>query len=146
MFELAEITINYKPIQKLSKQPAITSSTDAFKIFSDHWGDDLHYKEHCKVLLLSRANKVLGLATISTGGTSGTVVDPKNVFQTALMANACSIILAHNHPSGNLKPSTADLQLTKKMSEAGKFLDLNLLVHLILAEDCYYSFGDEGLM
>jgi DNA repair protein RadC len=146
MFELAEITINYKPIQKLSEQPAITSSQDAFKIFSTHWGDALHYKEHCMLLLLSRANKVLGITTLSTGGSSGTVVDPKNVFQTALMANAAAIIIAHNHPSGNLKPSQADISLTKKVAEAGKCLDLQLLDHLILAEDFYYSFGDEGLI
>ncbi|MGY4385645.1 DNA repair protein RadC [Pedobacter sp. UYP24] len=146
MFQLAEITINYKPIQKLSAQPQINKSQDAYHIFLAQWGEDLHYKEHCKLLLLSRSNKVLGIATVSSGGTSGTVIDPKNVFQTALMANASFIILAHNHPSGNLKPSQADISLTKKMTDAGKFMDLLLLDHLILAEDSYYSFGDEGLM
>lgn len=86
-------------------------------------------------MLLNRMNKVLGIYLISVGGFAGTVCDPKVVFQAALKTNASSIILAHNHPSGNLKPSDADLQLTEKLKKGGKLLDIAVLDHLILTEE-----------
>lgn len=96
------------------------------------------------ILLLNRANRVIKPVQISRGGVAGTVADPKIIFKHALDQLASAIILAHNHPSGNLQPSQADIQLTKKLVEAGKWLDLPVLDHLILSDHAYYSFGDEG--
>ena len=98
------------------------------------------------VLCLNRANRVLGWAKINQGGLSGTVSDPKVIFQVALKSNACSLIIAHNHPSGNLRPSEADILLTRKLKEAGLMLDLPVLDHLIVSSEGFYSFADEGLL
>ena len=106
----------------------------------------MDYREEFLVLCLNRANKVLGFSKIGQGGISGTVADPKVIFQVALKANASSIILAHNHPSGNCKPSTNDVELTKKIQSAGKFLDLTVLDHIILSSDSYLSFADTGFI
>jgi DNA repair protein RadC len=146
MFLLAEISISYKPLFKLSERPQIKTSTDAFNILKSAWSEDLSYCEEFLILLLNRSNKVLGVSKISVGGIAGTIADPKKIFQSALKANASGLILAHNHPSGNLKPSEADLSLTKKIKEAGKFLDLEVIDHIILTDEAYFSFGDEGLM
>ena len=102
--------------------------------------------EEFMVLCLNRANRVLGYARISSGGISGTIADPKIIFQVALKSNASSIILAHNHPSGNKQPSEADIRLTRKMKDAGVLLDLPVLDHLILTSEGYHSFADEGLL
>lgn len=99
-----------------------------------------------KFSLLNRANRVIGIVPISVGGTAGTIADPKVIFVSALKCNAASIILAHNHPSSNLKPSNADIELTKKLKNAGLFLDLPILEHIILTKEGYLSFADEGLM
>ena len=105
---------------------------------------DLNHEEFW-IILLNRANKVISKEQISTGGVSGTVVDAKIVFRKALeTALASSIILCHNHPSGNTQPSQADFDLTKKLKEAGATLDVLVLDHLIIAESGYYSFADEG--
>ena len=144
--KLAEITISYQPKLKSSELPKISGSRDAYNIFLQQWGNTLHYKESVNVLLLSRSNKVLGISKISEGGLSGTVVDPKMIFQTGLKANAASIIIAHNHPSGNTKPSHEDIKLTNRLIECGKFMDMPVLDHVILADDLYFSFADEGLM
>ena len=95
---------------------------------------------------LNRANAVLACFQVSTGGITGTVADPRLIFTAALKVNAVSLILAHNHPSGNLFPSTADQELTIKIKEAGKFLEIKLLDHIILSSDGYCSFADEGLL
>ena len=95
---------------------------------------------------MNRANKVLGVYKVSSGGVTGTVADPKQIFTAALKANACAIVLSHNHPSGNLKPSRQDEQLTSKIKEAGSFLDIKVLDHIIVTSEAYYSFADEGLL
>jgi DNA repair protein RadC len=97
-------------------------------------------------MLLNRANKVLGILEVSTGGVSGTVADPKVIFAAALKGNASGIIVAHNHPSGNLAASRADVDLTRKLKEAGKFLEIQVLDHVIVTTEKYFSFADEGLM
>lgn len=133
--------------RKETEQPVldiVTSSKDIFHLLSPYFSDLLH--EEFWVILLNRANKVLQKILISKGGQSGTIADPKIIFKSALEGNAANIILAHNHPSGNLKPSQADIQLTKKLQEAGKLLDLQILDHLIFAERSYFSFADEGLL
>lgn len=101
--------------------------------------------EEAKLLLLDRNLVCLGISNLSTGGISSCLIDPKIVYATALKARASSIVLAHNHPSGNLKPSTSDIHLTEKLADAGKLLDLTLLDHLIVTPYNYYSFADEGL-
>ncbi|MGY4385518.1 DNA repair protein RadC [Pedobacter sp. UYP24] len=124
--------------------PKVSSSKDAYQILFPVFSDLNH--EEFWILLLNRANFVLGRHLISKGGMAGTVADPKIIFKAALDQNAANIILAHNHPSGNLKPSQEDLSLTKRMVESGKMLDLHVLDHLILANNKYLSFGDEGLI
>lgn len=143
---LSEISINYKPNTRLSELPKITNSRDAIKHFREVWSDKLQYIEETYLLMLNRANKVLGFSKISIGGTAGTVVDIKVIFQTALKVNASSIILCHNHPSGNLKPSEMDIKLTKNIKEAGKIMDIALSDHLILTDEGYFSFADEGMI
>jgi DNA repair protein RadC len=145
MQNIAEIKISYKPKFKMNELPQVSSSQDAYEILSQDW-EDISYKESVKIILLNRANRVLGVSIISTGGISGSVVDSKVVFQTALKANASSVILVHNHPSGNLHPSQADRELTEKIKAAGKFLDIPMLDHLVLTDSSFYSFADEGQM
>lgn len=128
----------------LTTKPQIRSSQDAYQLLSINLEDLPH--EEFWILLLNRANRVIGRECISAGGVSGTVVDAKIVFRKALEYQASSLILAHNHPSGNLAPSTADRQLTTKLVQAGKHLDISVLDHLIVTNSSYYSFADEGDM
>lgn len=95
-------------------------------------------------MLLNRAYKVLGVFEVSTGGVTGTVADPKAIFSAALKANPCCIFLSHNHPSGSLKPSLADEELTKRIIQAGNLLDIKVLDHIIVTNETYFSFADEG--
>lgn len=125
------------------KRIKITGSQSAFDVIYPNLGDLNH--EEFWVIFLNRANEVIGKENISKGGVSGTVVDPKVVFKQAVQFPASAIILAHNHPSGNLKPSQADHQLTKKLKEAGKALDIPVLDHLIIGERDYFSFVDESV-
>ena len=125
------------------KRVKITDSQSAFDTIYPHLGDLNH--EEFWVIFLNRANAVIGKQNISKGGVSGTVVDPKVVFKMAVQFPASGIILAHNHPSGNLKPSQADHQLTRKLKEAGKALDIPVLDHLIIGERDYFSFVDEAV-
>ncbi|MES2829626.1 MAG: DNA repair protein RadC [Bacteroidota bacterium] len=126
------------------ESPSIKSSIDAFNILFPLFCDLNH--EEFWILIVNRANKVIGKQLISKGGLSGTVADPKIIFKIALEHNAAGIILSHNHPSGNLTPSQQDQSITKKLVEAGNMLDLQVLDHLIVAGKKYYSFGDEGLI
>jgi DNA repair protein RadC len=123
---------------------SVTCSKDAYNIMRRHFMDLNH--EEFWILLLSRSNKVISKELISKGGLSGTIADPKIIYNVALQRNAANIFMMHNHPSGNLKPSQLDIDLTKKIAQAGKLLDLPVLDHLIITNDGYYSFADEGLM
>jgi len=143
---MSEITINYRNDKKYSEMDKITCSTDAERILRSIWSDQIEHKEEFYILCLNRANMVLGWSKIATGGLSGTVADPRIIFQTALKANASSIIAAHNHPSGNKQPSQADIALTKKLRDAGEFLDIQMLDHIILTVEEYYSCADEGII
>lgn len=126
------------------KQLRISSSNDAFDALYPFLAD-LQYEEFY-ALLLRRNNTVIETIRISQGGVSGTVVDAKMIFAAALDKMASSVILAHNHPSGNLSPSQADIRLTKQLVQGGKLLDISVVDHLILAGKSYYSFADEGMM
>src|SRR5436190_16420158 len=145
--QVAEIELIYKSKVKASERPKVTTSHDAYHLFKQNWDDNkIEFVEQFKVLFLNRANKVIGIFELSTGGVTGMVADPKLVFTAALKLNACNIILCHNHPSGNIKPSAADEQLTRKIKKAGKYLDLPVIDHLIITNETYYSFADEGLL
>ena len=124
----------------------ITCSKDCAEYFRQVWSGRLDHVEEFRILCLNRANKVLGFACISKGGMSGTVADPKIIFQIALKSCAASIILGHNHPSGNTKPSESDIRLTNKLKKAGSSLDLPVIDHIILTSETYYSFADEGML
>ena len=147
LFQVAEISISYSSKVKPSERPKIGCSRDACEILRDNWSEgSIEHREEMRIMLLNRGNKVIGIFLVSVGGFAGTICDPKVVFQAALKANASSIILAHNHPSGNLKPSEADLQLTEKLKKGGLLLDIAVLDHLILTEEAYLSLADEGFM
>ncbi len=145
--QVAEIKISYSPKIPARLRPSITSSEAAVAILRQSWKPgEINYVESFKILLLNRAHKVLGISTVSVGGVSGTVADPKVIFGTALKALASAIIISHNHPSSNKKPSQADINLTKKLVEAGKLLDISVLDHVIITEDESFSFMEEGLI
>jgi len=147
LFQVSEIEVTYRPKFKSSERPRISCSKDIYEILYQNWDmNKMELQEQFKVILLNRGNKVLGIFEVSTGGMAGTIADPKLVFSTALKACASSIILVHNHPSGNLKPSQADINLTRKIKNGGELLDIAVLDHIILSADGYYSFADEGLV
>lgn len=142
--EIAEIKVSYTSKLKFSEMPTVTTSAEAALLLRKVWSDTMQLREEFYLLLLNRANKVIGYFLASQGGTSATIVDPKLIFPMALKCNANGLILAHNHPSGNLKPSEEDRKLTKKLVECGKLLDISVLDHLILTTEAYTSFADEG--
>lgn len=122
----------------------ITCSSDVREMMYGHLSDT-HYEEFW-IILLNRSNRIIRKMCVSEGGISGTVADPKKIFKIALEAHSSSMILCHNHPSGNEKPSEADIRLTRKLKEAGQLLDLPVLDHIIIARDHFFSFADEGMM
>jgi DNA repair protein RadC len=147
LFTVAEVQLVYKSKVRASERPKITISQDAFKVLKTHWNHEtIEFIETFKVVLLNRANRVLGIIDISTGGISGTLADPKVIFVAALKSAASSIVLAHNHPSGNLTPSQADINLTRKLKTAGEYLDIAVVDHLILTSESYFRFADDGIM
>ena len=145
--QIAEVELIYKTKIKASERPQVKTSKESADLLKQMWNENkIDFVEQFKVLFLNRANRVLGIIELSTGGVTGTVADPKLIFIAALKANACSIIISHNHPSGNLKPSQVDEQLTQKIKQAGQLLDIKLLDHIIVTSEGYYSFADEGLI
>ena len=143
-----EVRLVYRTKVKASERLQVKCSKDAFDIFMENWDQDsIEHIEEFKLMLMTRSNKVLGIASISKGGISGTVTDVRIILQYAIKANASGMIISHNHPSGNLNPSESDTKLTQKIKEAGNIMDIQLLDHLILTLDgSYYSFADEGLL
>ena len=144
---VAEVELVYKTKVKPSERPSVKSAKDCYELLRLTWDENkIEFVEQFKVVLLNRAQRVLGIYELSTGGVTGTVADPKLVFIAALKANACNIILTHNHPSGNLKPSWADEELTTKIATVGMYLDIKVSDHIIVTSEGYYSFADEGLL
>ncbi|MBW3470227.1 RadC family protein [Arthrospiribacter ruber] len=133
-----------KLITEKTHKPKINSSADVWNIMKPDLLDETI--EHFYVLLLNRNNQVIKKQLISSGGTTGTVADPKIIFKYALDNLANSIVLIHNHPSGNLKPSEQDRRLTNRLKEAGKNLDIPVIDHVIFTDLAYFSFADEGLI
>lgn len=145
---IAEIRVSYSTNIKDADRSKVISSADACEIFRSKWSKSrIGFVEEFKVMILNRANLVLGVISVSKGGISGCVADPRVIFATALKTNGSGILVAHNHPSGKLSPSQADINLTRNLKEGGQFLDLPLLDLLILTKDgSYYSFADEGML
>ena len=144
---VAEVELIYKSKVKASERPLIRSSKDSCQVLRQIWDQNkIELLEEFKVLLLNRGNKVIGVYDVSSGGITGTVADPRLILATAIKALAVSIILSHNHPSGNLKPSRADEEITIKINEAAKYHDIKVLDHIIITAEEYYSFADEGLL
>lgn len=141
---VSEIQLKYKP-QPLTE--TISGAKDIHKLLVNRVYDEetIGYKETFKVLLLNNANKIIGYTTISEGGLTSTIVDVRVIMQTALVSNASAIILTHNHPSGNTRPSCHDDSLTKKIKAACEIMDIRLLDHIIVTPyDSFYSYCNEG--
>ncbi|MDI6400729.1 JAB domain-containing protein [Balneolaceae bacterium ANBcel3] len=145
--ELAEVQLTYRSKQNPMTQPQIRDPQSAAEYFREIWDESsIELAEEFMLLLLNPTKRVLGWARIAKGSGVACIVDPAQVFKIALLANANSIIVGHNHPSGNLRLSSADKALTMKLVEAGKNLDINLDDHLILTRWDYTSFSQQGLL
>lgn len=142
---VAEIEVSYSNRIPAKDRIKICTSGDAFDASKLFWPSTDHV-EYFYVLYLNRHSQILGCHQISKGGFTGTVIDVRVIFQIALKACATSIICLHNHPSGNTTPSDADQQITQKIKEAGRTLDIQLLDHLVITSEKYFSFADEGLL
>lgn len=146
---IPEITITVKYSKRVAKRDriTITNSEEVSHFLRNIFNQDtFDWREEMILICLSRANDIIGYYKVSAGGTTGTICDPKMVFTTALNCTANGIILAHNHPSGSIKPSDADKAITDKIKRGAELLDMKLLDHLIITDDNYYSFADEGLI
>lgn len=126
------------------EKPSIKNSQVAYECFYAHLSDLNH--EQFWIMLLNNANKVIKMEKVGVGGMTGTTADPKKIFKSALENNAASVMLCHNHPSGNVVPSNADKQITNNLVKAGQFLEIKILDHIIIGNDNYFSFADEGLL
>lgn len=140
VLEIAKRRLNEEHVEK----KVVRSSSDVYQYLFERFMDIEHEEFH--VMYLNRANEVLKVEQLSKGGSSGTIADGKIIFKNALLCKASGLILTHNHPSGQRKPSEADKKLTKSLCEFGKMIDLNVLDHLIFCENTYFSFADEGLL
>jgi DNA repair protein RadC len=146
-YEIAEVQLIYKKPPSKAEPVIVTEAVTAYEVFKQTWDKNkIDLVEEFKVLLLRQNNSCIGVAHIATGGMSSVIADPRIIFATALKANAAAIILAHNHPSGNTKPSQQDMDLTDKLVEGGKLLDLKVLDHIILTSKGYLSMGNNGFM
>lgn len=143
---ITEVSLAYKASQPVETLPQITSPEEANSYLRSIWDQDtLELREEFIVVLLNNAKKVLGWSKISTGGSNATVVEPVAVYQTAILGKANSIVVAHNHPSGRLEVSSADIQLTKRLAEIGKLFSIPLDDHIILTATDYLSLRAERL-
>jgi len=138
--ELGRRRKDTESLQKLK----FTCSRDIFKLFEPKLADLPH--EEFWILLLNRANKEIDTHCISSGGISGTVTDSRMIFKIAIEQRASSIVLIHNHPSGNITPSSSDIELTERIKEAGKLMEIQVLDHIIISDKKYYSFADENII
>ncbi len=144
-YKISEIKLTYTRKVKADDRPIIKSSQDAYRLFRENWDDlTINLQEEFKILLLDTNAKCMGIVPISKGGIAGTLADGRLIFGSALKARASNIILGHNHPSGNLKPSLNDKALTDKMVKVGYYLGLQVLDHIIITGEDYYSFADNN--
>ncbi|MDL2228304.1 JAB domain-containing protein [Bacteroidales bacterium OttesenSCG-928-K03] len=143
-FKIPEIKVSYKDTVKTSERFQIKCSEDVIKIFKVAFEECMQHHEESYVIYLNRSNKVLGISNISKCGVASTIVDVKIIMQTALKVHASGIILSHNHPSSNSRPSMQDMTLTENIKSACKLLDITFLDHIIMTDEDYYSFASEG--
>ena len=144
-YTVGEVELTYKSTSR--SRSKIYSSEDAYKILLPTYKEGtICYKEYFKVLFLNQANQVLGYTLISEGGITETSVDVRVILQAALLTNSVALVLAHNHPSGNPRPSRQDMEITKQVKEAARLMRITVIDHLILTDAGYYSFADEGLL
>lgn len=142
-----EVKLSYKNRMRIEDRPIVTNSLDAYELFLIGWDNDkIELQEQFKIMLLDNSNSCLGIVEIASGGIDYCIVDVKLLFASALKARATGLILAHNHPTGNLRFSEQDKKLTEKLVEIGKFLDLPVLDHLIISCDGYRSYSDVETM
>lgn len=143
-----EIQISYKEKEIISNLSPLNGSKDTAKLLFEHWNKDtIELYETFKILLLNNSNKVKGIYEVSHGGITGTLVDLRIIFAVILKSLSTGVILAHNHPSQNLKPSKADIELTNKIIKAASFFDVKVIDHMIIIPNGnYYSFSDNGLL
>lgn len=141
-----KLSLSHK--QKPSERKQILSAKDAADVFKEIFdADTIEWVESFIILCLNKAHKVIGFSKISSGGVSGTVADPRVIMQFAILSNASSLILCHNHPSGNLTPSRQDEALTQKIKLAAGYFEMKVIDHIIITGDeGYYSFADEGIL
>lgn len=145
MKKISEIKVSYS--SSSSDRIILRNSENVWKTALSNWNlDIIEFQEEVKLILLNRANVVLGIYDVSKGGTTSSIIDLKIVLAIALKCNAHGLILLHNHPSGNLKPSIMDKRLTEKLKQACKIVDLTLLDHLIITKESYFSFADNGML
>ena len=143
LLNVSEIKVAYSTTD--TPKVKIKSGDDAYDVLLASWDlDTIELQEEFKILLLNRANEVLGIYPLSKGGITGTLVDSRLIFAVALKCNATGIIICHNHPSGKLLPSEADITLTKSIGKCAELLGVSLLDHLIISKNGFYSFSNEG--
>jgi DNA repair protein RadC len=142
-YTICEVDVLYSPKVRPSQLPIVSSSREAYDHALDYC-KDIEYIEGFHVMLFNRSNRLLGIRKIATGGIHTVLVDIRLIFSIALKGLATHIICFHNHPSGNITPSDADQQITRKIKEAGTILEIKLTDHLIITADRFYSFADEG--
>ena len=145
---VSEIELMYKSKVKSFLRPKVIHSRDAYLIFLKYWDKNkIELTEQFAAMFMNRANKVLAIFQLSSGGITGTIADSRLIFVAALKVGACSMVLCHNHPSGNLLPSKSDEEFTMKIKQAGKLLEINLLDHIILTpSEGYFSMADNGMI
>lgn len=144
---VAEISVRYKNNVPMAQRQVISSSVYAFLALWPTFEEHHESHEAFRILLLDRGNRLKGIYTVSQGGLVGTIADPKLIFSAALRTRSCAIVLAHNHPSGQCRPSAEDLKLTEKLVAGGRLLDIDVNDHIIVAgPDSFYSFADNGLI
>ena len=146
ILKVCDVKLTYNTKVKSSERPVIVQAADVYKLLIDYVYDKdiIQYKECLKLILLNKAGKLLGVAHISEGGINETSADIRIIMQAAILGNASSIILAHNHPSGSLKPSAQDDLVTTNLRKAAKLFNITLLDHIIVTDSGYYSYLDEG--
>lgn len=147
LLNVCEVKLTYQSKIKASDRYHISKSEDVYEVLKNCYDEDtLQYRETFKILLINQANKVLGVSNISEGGITETGADIRLILQAALLGNATAIILSHNHPSGNIFPSSIDKTLTSRIIKAAELMNIRVLDHIIITSDTYYSFADEGML
>lgn len=146
ILKVCDVKLTYNTKIKSSERPVMVQAADVYKLLIDYVYDKdiIQYKECLKLILLNKAGKLLGVAHISEGGINETSADIRIIMQAAILGNASNIILAHNHPSGSLKPSAQDDLVTMNLRKAAKLFNITVLDHIIVTDSGYYSYQDEG--